>query len=258
MLFYVLAFLFLGHPAPTVGEGTTLSVAAQHLLPTIVAPARLPTEAAIVTAITKLEAKGSPISPENKARYAKAILAAATTHRIDPYLLVAIARVESDFTNAQRTDYRCKLRNSSFCSQDCGITQQNVAGKPAWVLLKCAQITKSPEASFDAAAEELAKHALVCSQKLHLDKIPERCILQKYNGGPAYRRTEHCKRGHACEALPLEHQGKCKASRRRCMIMATYWTRVLCFAEGARTARTPVKNCRWCWDAERIKDHYRD
>lgn len=234
---------------------TTVQDAVRGFVPGLVAPAIFPTHQDVVRSIKALEARGVPVTAETATRYAKAILVAARLHGVDPYLLVAVARVESNFTPAVRPDFRCKTPGYQYCSQDCGVTQQNFAGRPRWVLARCKQVQQDPEESFRLAAEELAKHTLWCRDKIHLDRTPERCILNRYNGGPYYRRAEQCRK-MACEKLPLEHQGRCRFSQRRCMVIATYWTKVLCYQEAARTATPPTKNCHWCWSVDAIPSHF--
>jgi len=234
---------------------TTVPDAIRTFVPGIVAPTTLPTDAMIVRAIKALEARGVPVTDDRAAQYAKFILAAARRHGIDPYLLVAVARVESNFTPAVRPDFRCKTPGYQYCSQDCGVTQQNFSGRPKWVLARCKQVQQDPAESFMLAADELAKHAVWCREKIHLDSTPERCILNRYNGGPYYRRVEQCRK-MGCDALPLERQGRCRFSQRRCMVTATYWTKVMCYQEAARTATTPTKNCHWCWSVDDIPSHF--
>ncbi|MFA5135498.1 MAG: hypothetical protein WC505_06970 [Patescibacteria group bacterium] len=235
----------------------TVSAGARGFVPSLVASSRPPSKADIVKSIEALKAKGVPVSPEKVSKYADAILTASRQHSIDPYLLVAIARVESNFTAAVRKDIRCSLPRQGFCSQDCGVTQQNFSGAPKWVKFRCAQVQKDYKESFMLAAEELAKHTEWCREKIHLDRVPERCILNRYNGGPMYRKEEQCKRLYSqCSALPEDRKQKCLFGRRRCMIIATYWTRVLCFHQAARTATTPTRDCRWCWSVDSIDKHF--
>jgi len=225
-------------------------------VPSLVAPSVLPVRANVVRAIDALKTKGIPVSDDKVQRYADAILKAAQQHDVDPYMLVALARIESNFTGAIRPDYRCTQPGSTYCAQDCGITQQNFAGHPRWVKARCQQVRADPEESFRLAAEEIARHAVWCRDKQHLDKIPERCILNRYNGGPYYRREEQCRRSWDCRTMPREHQGPCLARKRRCMVVATYWTKVLCYQHAARTATTPTRNCHWCWNVQDIPRHF--
>jgi hypothetical protein len=137
-------------------QGDVAVTTVRAFVPGLVAPASLPSRDQIGRAIKVLEAKGVPVSDANVTRYADSILKAAKAHQVDPYLLVAVARVESNFTSATRLDYRCRVPGFRTCSQDCGITQQNFTGPRRWVLARCQQVRDNPDESIDLAARELA------------------------------------------------------------------------------------------------------
>lgn len=228
---------------------------ARAMVPALMSSSVLPSRAQVAGAIKAIAAKGVPVSDASAGLYADHILKAARVYGVDPYLLVAVARLESNFTGAIRADPRCKT--ASTCAQSCGITQQYFSGPTVWVVRRCKQLQQDHEQSFLLAAEELAKHAAWCREKIHLDRIPERCILNRYNSGPNYHREDRCHRRWNCDLLTGEARNTCLPKRRRCMSLAKYWTRVMCFQHGARTATVPTRDCSWCWNVQDIPRHFR-
>jgi len=200
----------------------------------------------------------------------KSVKIASKITGIDPYLLVAVMRVESDFVPAFRLWPECKDINSRRCRADCGITQHHIVGPTKWVLRTCRRLVRHPSKTATISAKELMRHFEWCGKHAHLKKYRPtiRCVLNRYNAGPKYRTREICnyRYGWRCtikcptdERLYRERSQcirKCYRKRGRCFYYANYWKRVMCFMYGAVTGEKPLKNCRKVKSISEIEKFY--
>lgn len=207
----------------------------------------VPSIARLVRAIGAIRAPHVPLSMRYKRTLARAALNAQRKTGVNPLLMIAIARVESDFRGIIRPGLACNPKYpKSFCWADCGVTQHHVRGTTAYVLRYCKYLRWSPQHSFLKSAQEIAYLQRWCKVKrpytrgrLTLwDKRFDRCVLNQYNGGTYYRRAWKCWR----------LRGK---KRLRCLRISTYWRKVLCFKYGAdRGIKSKNDQCRrykWHW-----------
>jgi len=221
-----------------------------------------PETKAIITAIQSIEPEHHRLSERRRERIAKAIISSSQKTGVDPVLLTAVIRVESDFQRIYRLWPNCTDPKSSRCWADCGISQHHLRGPKNWVIRRCKFYTKNIEASILVSAKEIARHIQFC-QTRSKDRVFARCVLNRYNGGPFYKRRYRCSRRYwgctsACpkdERLYNERAACLRRCARRvfkCKTIANYWRRVLCFEYGARNKARPVKNCRNVWDLEKV------
>jgi hypothetical protein len=124
----------------------------------------------LAAGIFAIQAPDVPVTFEKAALYA----AAATYHGgnagIDPYVLVGVARNESDFVeNIKGPD-----------GKDCGLTQTRVT----ITKYTCRQLRQSYWLAFQEAARELKEYGDACRGHADFD----RCRLNRYNSGVRYAR----------------------------------------------------------------------
>jgi hypothetical protein len=180
-----------------------------------------------------------------KKRYtiAEAALSAQEHTGVDATFLIAVGRMESDFRNLTLINTACKygLRKHS-CFADCGMTQHHVRGSMKYVTAYCKKLARSPKLSFRKSAEEFARHITYCTDatRTKWHSPIRRCIMNRYNQGPFYRRSEKCSK---CWISPKHFASResyrqvliaCQQRRRKCRNKAAYWKKVTCFEYGAR------------------------
>ena len=204
--------------------------------------------------VKALEMKGLALSPTRRTAIATAALTASKATGVDPFLLVALARMESDFVAVARTAYQCKLTPKFICSADCGITQHHVNGKGTWVIKYCNTLQHDMVLSFTKSAEELAHHVEWCQNHSSSGWYSplEQCVLNRYNQGPYYRRDSDCT---VKDGLGMDRENLSNL-RRKCLIRAAYWKRVLCFYYGAYTGAPLQRSCRYCMSVDSIPWYY--
>jgi hypothetical protein len=131
---------------------------------------KLATVMRLTAGIYAIQAPGVPLSVDQAARYAVAATVHGTRAGIDPYLLVGIARNESDFVE--------DIRGPD--GKDCGLTQTRIT----ITRYSCRQLRRSYWLAFQEAARELREYSDAC--RGHDDF--ERCRLNRYNSGVRYAR----------------------------------------------------------------------
>jgi hypothetical protein len=225
--------------------------AATRSLPGSVTPT---TQADLVRGIKALEFQGLSLSPQRRGEIADAILEVSKETKIDPFLLVALARMESDFVGVASTQIQCRTNPKYICSADCGITQHHVTGPGKWVQRYCNELQRDIKQTFRKSAEELVRHVEWCQR--HSSNSwwgpLELCVLNRYNQGPYYRRDSQC----SSVGEPGQDQASRKELKRRCLIRAAYWKRVLCFHYGAVSGKQLVRSCRYTMNLESIPWFY--
>jgi hypothetical protein len=124
----------------------------------------------LTAGIYAIQAPGVPLTIEKAAQYA----AAATYHGaragIDPYVLVGVARNESDFVE--------DIKGPD--GKDCGLTQTRIT----ITKYTCRQLRHSYWLAFQEAARELKEYGDACRGHADFD----RCRLNRYNSGVRYAR----------------------------------------------------------------------
>ena len=219
-------------------------------------------QARINDAVQAIETKHHKLTENRRNQIDRDIMSASKLTGVDPILLVAVIRVESDFKKIYRLWPECKDPNSDFCRADCGITQHHLEGPKNWVLRRCRYYVRNVNAVVLKSAEELASHVEYCNSKSR-DSTQYRCVLNRYNGGPFYRTHRKCNRSvrrcrQQCttdERLYTERASclrLCRRSYYRCRTISNYWRRVRCFEYGARNGKTPFRNCRTIWRIREI------
>jgi len=199
-----------------------------------------------------------------KRRYivAEAALNAQEKVGVDATFLIAVGRMESDFRNLILINTACKYKLRNYnCYADCGMTQHHVRGSMKYVQSMCKKLARSPKLSFLKSAEELSRHIAFCtdSKRIKRNLPTRRCVLNRYNQGTFYRRSEQCSR---CWISPKRFDGKeayrlalldCKKRRNSCRHKAAYWKKVTCFEYGARQNLRSKRSCRRCYSLTKIR-----
>ncbi|MDB4966200.1 MAG: hypothetical protein JWN44_1889 [Myxococcales bacterium] len=125
----------------------------------------------LTAGIYAVQAPGVPLTVEKAAQYAAAASYHGSRAGIDPYVLVGIARNESDFVeNTKGPD-----------GKDCGLTQTRVT----ITKYTCKQLLRSYWLAFQEAAREMKEYSDAC--KGHADF--DRCRLNHYNSGVRYAKS---------------------------------------------------------------------
>jgi hypothetical protein len=202
---------------------------------------------------------------------AEAALSAQEKTGVDATLLIAIGRMESDFRNLVLLNSACKYRRRNYnCYADCGMTQHHVRGSLGYVMRECRKLSRSPAYSFLKSAQELARHITWCQdpKNARYNKPFRRCILNRYNMGPFYKRAERCDREFRCWSIskrryptPEGYQyaySDCVRRRGKCRAKAAYWKKVSCFEYGARNQVTSKRSCRKCYRINQIPVRFYD
>lgn len=236
----------------------------------------------IILAVRSLEFKGLRLSDEKRKKIAEAAYDVGLKYRIDPYFLVALARMESDFTAKPSFSPTCFMAERTACQADCGITQHALWGGKRYVLGQCKRLSRDHHYAMSKSAAELNKHIAWCKarqgSKWHRPFL--RCVLNRYNSGHSYLTEARCtKRKRYCTSTCPKFSwvkdfideedkhyrykeyascfSKCSAFQRRCKSRARYWKRLLCFYYGARTQKTLVRSCRYAHSLKNIPWYYR-
>lgn len=260
--------------SPGSSSGTLPTIVAA--LRSFVVPPVRPAPAAELQHLTKaigaIESAGVKMTAARRLQIARAALKASVATGVDSTLLIAVARTESDFRGLQVVDWRCRSPRYRTCRADCGITQHYISGSRGWVIRRCRKLAEDYDLSFHKSAEELAHHIAWCRKHPRYHKPLERCVLNRYNGGPYYPTPKRCEaRLRDCRATcprlswvydpaiteqedrqyRYQHYQRCRSActgvQRKCRRRANYWLVVLCFDHGARTGQRAVRSCRSIW-----------
>ena len=200
---------------------------------------------------------------------AEAALSAQEQTGVDANLLVAVGRMESDFRNLILLNTACKYKRRNYnCYADCGMTQHHVRGSYNYVMRECKKLARLPKYSFLKSAQELARHIIWCQDAKHIryHKPVRRCVLNRYNMGPSYKRRERCNRQNRCGNIDVSrYESKevyayayqdCKRRRAKCRTRAAYWKKVSCFEYGARHHVRSKRTCRSCYRLHQIPTRF--
>lgn len=259
--------------SPGSGAGTTKTISKQLQL--FVTPTVRPKEEVelkrLVRAVKAIEDKGVRMTKKRRLRIAKAALKTSKQYGVDATLLIAVARMESDFRGLQVVSWKCRSRRFSHCVADCGITQHYISGRKKWVIHYCRRLANNYTLSFSKSAKELAHHIKWCNKraKSRWHKPLRRCVLNRYNSGTFYRtarrcsrRWSYCMRWNTPKLSWVYEKGITKIDRRyrqrqyvqrasactrvkyKCLRRAAYWKTVMCFDYGARNGIRAKRSCR--------------
>jgi hypothetical protein len=225
----------------------------------------------LLESIQAIEDKGLRMSDRYRRKIADAALYAEEKTGVDATFMVALARMESDFRGLVMINAPCKYALRSYgCYADCGMTQHHVRGSLIYVQKQCEKLAKNHRYSFLKSAQEIAGHIKYCNdpQNAKRHKPLRRCILNRYNMGTLYKRTERCNRANRCGYLRRDRFGSkeaylwaysdCKKRRRKCRIRAGYWKKLSCFEYGARHKIRSKRSCRWCYSIPKITTRFYD
>jgi hypothetical protein len=130
----------------------------------------LATVGQLASGILSVQDPAASLDPARAQKYAQAALAAAEAHEVDPFELIAVARVESRF----RAD------EVGPDGKDCGIVQTRVTGSH----YKCRELRRNVAIAFSEGARELAAYRDSCRGHSDFD----RCRFNRYNSGVRYSR----------------------------------------------------------------------
>lgn len=230
----------------------------------------------VISAVKAVAYRFKKMSDKRILRIAKAALKASRRYGVDAIMLIAIARMESDFVSSQDIPRSCHTKKT--CWAGCGITQHYIVGPSRWVLRRCQQIAHNYSLAFMGSAKEVAHHVRWCQKRKKHHKPLRRCVLNRYNSGTFYRTKWRCRRRfqrclkmvpklswvREAGLLPAaqqyrkriyrERKGRCWRSRNFCFRRAAYWKTVMCFDYGARNGLRSKISCRrmgrcvgrWC------------
>lgn len=234
----------------------------------------------LMKAIKALEFKSMNLSLGQKRLIAEAAYKVGKEQNLDPRFLIALSRMESDFTGKPQISPTCYLRGRT-CQADCGITQHAIWGRAKYVLRLCKKLTKDPEATMRHSAKEINRHIVWCkARKSRWHKPFMRCVLNRYNSGHNYYTDRKCKKKYSWCAIGCpkwgwwkdavtkeEHlyrktayhacRAGCRKVTRKCRSRASYWRKLLCFYYGAKTLTPMVRSCRYCHALKHIPWYYK-
>lgn len=254
--------------APTIGGGGVAEISKQLRKFVATKNGSQATLRQLVLAVKAIEDQNVYMTTKRRLRIAKAALAASRKTGVDAFLLIAVARVESDFRGLQVVSWKCKDRRFSRCTADCGITQHYISGPKKWVITYCRVLANNYTLSFSKSAKEIMYHIRWCNQHRKYNKPMRRCVLNRYNSGTFYRTAHRCNRRWSyCRrwcpktswvfAPGLNKEAKqhrygiytravsqCSRIKYKCLRRASYWKQVLCFDYGARTGHRSKRSCR--------------
>ena len=252
----------------TPAGGGGISRGVKDVLRGFVAPTiHLPQEH-LVAAVKAIEARGSKLTDKRRQRIANAARTASQTTGVDATLLIAVARMETDFRPLQKTTWQCRDPRFEKCGADCGITQHWIFGGKRWVIRYCKRLANNYTLSFTKSAQEIAHHITWCKKNAGRHAPLKRCVLNRYNSGTFYltprrcnRRYRYCLKGcprakrtkdlhltkpeqqHRLEQY-LRCRARCRHTKHKCRARAAYWQKVMCFDYGARNRKRATANCR--------------
>jgi len=224
----------------------------------------------LVKAISAVEDREVGLKDKDKLEIAEAALSAQERTGVDAVLMIAVARMESDFRRIALVNPRCKYGFQQIgCFADCGMTQHHIRGNARYVISYCKALAKNTKEAFFQSATEIASHVKWCHAHAHQpwSRPLRQCVLNRYNMGPAYKTKSKCRKWHSCDTLQRDQQwetveaftkrlASCKIQQRRCILRSSYWERVSCFEYGARRQVRSTRNCRWCTDITRIQSFF--
>lgn len=209
------------------------------------------------------------MTPKRREMIADAALYAEEQTGVDAVFMLAVARMESDYRGLTLLNRDCKKYKRGRCYADCGMTQHHVRGSYKYVMRQCKKLVKKPRYSFLKSAQEFARHITWCQdpKRGKRYKPVRRCILNRYNMGPAYRTSYNCIRTYPCHKYvrppnigiwPLYYMRltTCWRVRRKCRSRAAYWKKLTCFEYGARFLVRSKRTCRWCYKLRQISTKY--
>lgn len=194
----------------------------------------------LVAGVTAIRDSGWKLSAKRTLKIAKAALFASKKTGVDPFLLVGLARMESDFRplvliNADCQGKRPRFRGQ-YCYADCGITQHHVRGSWYYVHNECRRLRRDFKRSFLKSAKEIASHKVWCKSHMRFDRRLRRCVLNRYNQGTFYKKVPLCTRRSRYPTAKARYS---------CRRKAIYWKKVLCFKYGAVNGLSPVRVYRY-------------
>jgi hypothetical protein len=210
----------------------------------------------LVKAIKALEFQSLRLSAARRLSIAKAAYLAGRKTNVDPFLLIALARQESDFTGRPSISPYCYRPGISKCMADCGITQHQIWGRPRWIIRYCKRMQRDHATAFLKSAKEIKFHTNWCLKKSRYAWYRPlwQCVLNRYNQGPFYKRARQCNKRRLKEVW-MSYTIYNKV-RRRCLARAAYWTNVMCFYYGARTGRKMARSCRRCYTLNIVTKYF--
>ena len=252
-----------GQPKPKVAELTTRDVATTVVDANRVDPVRARKEmseeaqtvAKLVKAIDALAFKGLSLSSTRKLAIARAAYQVGKEVGIDPFFLIALSRMESDFLATPQYAAQCYMRDRMSCMADCGITQHNISGSRAWVFKECKRLTRDYAYAMKKSAEEIKRHLEYCKTKQHQKwhRPYMRCVLNRYNQGTFYLTMNKCR---TAARQPWMTDADFNKVRKRCLGRAAYWKKLLCFYYGAKTLTRMKRSCRYCFQLKHVPWYY--
>lgn len=209
-------------------------------------PSRTQIIARLIQAIKALEGRSSYLNARKRLKIATAAYDVSIRLKVDPYLMIALARMESDFKGTPSYSVRCYTYGAVRCQADCGITQHYIIGNRRWVFRYCKKLKRNPKLAFTKSFKEILKHIQYCYKKRNQSwhRPFWRCVLNRYNQGTFYYRNRKCHR------IKREHwmtRREWRKLRGRCFHRASYWRQVLCFYYGAKTGKKMKRSCRRCY-----------
>ena len=275
-LFFIIsqiALLFLAAPAtadrnsPAGESGTAATNFAQQFKGIVAVKSNLSEEKRLkqlVKSIDAITAKGLRLSMKYKRRIAVAARAAEKATGVDATLLIAVARVESDFRGLTQVSPRYLMPGVRNCHADCGITQHYISGPKRWVINQCNKLARNYKLSFLKSAQELARHIKWCKAHPKYHQPLRRSVLNRYNSGTFYYTKRRCRRRwkpikmerNETYAEFLVRKKRWRRGRAKCYGRAAYWKKVLCFDFGARNFIKAKRSCRRCHSLTQIATRF--
>jgi transglycosylase-like protein with SLT domain len=127
----------------------------------------------LAAGILAIQDPAVPVAPSDALAWATAAAYHASSHGLDPFELIGIARNESDF----------KPDTVSLDGKDCGMTQT----RTTFSRYRCRQLRADTWLAFEEAARELTENQERCLRRAKGDVT--RCRLNSYNSGVHYARS---------------------------------------------------------------------
>lgn len=218
----------------------------------------------LVKSVDAITTKGMRISTKRKRRIAAAALAAEKTTKVDATLMIAVARIESDFRGLTQVSPKCLTPGVRSCHADCGITQHYISGKKRWVIKECNRLAHNYKVTMLKSAREIARHVKWCSTHPKYQQPLRRCVLNRYNSGTFYKTKKRCKKRWKPIKIQrnetwweyTRRKQRWRRGMKMCYGRAAYWKKVLCFDFGARNLIKPKRSCRWCYSLNSIATRF--